>query len=141
MSIKKGSQVTFSYKLYHDDTLMDETLEGQPMTYIQGEGHLIAGLEREMEGLKQGDKATITVAPEDAYGVVADDRVVRVPRKDIPKEASVFKGDKVPGKSPEGEMVVGTVTEANDEFIIIDFNHELAGKTLRFEIEVLDVSN
>lgn len=141
MPIKNGSEVTFTYRLFSEDELMDETLPGQPMIYVQGEGHLIPGLEKAMEGLVEGDKKEIIVAPEDAYGMPAEERVVRIPKKDIPKEADVHEGSKVPGKSPDGDMLVGTVTTANDEFVVIDFNHELAGKTLRFEIEVLNISN
>ncbi|MBS3909830.1 MAG: FKBP-type peptidyl-prolyl cis-trans isomerase [Actinobacteria bacterium] len=141
MLIKKGSTVTFAYKLFHDETLMDETLDGKPMTYTQGEGSLIVGLEKEMDGLKRGDKRSITVTPEDAYGMHTEERIIRVPRKEIPKEADVHVGDKVPGKDPEGEMLVGTIVEINDEFVSIDFNHELAGKELRFEVEVIEVAN
>jgi FKBP-type peptidyl-prolyl cis-trans isomerase 2 len=141
MLIKKGSTVTFAYRLFHDDVLMDETLDGKPMTYVQGEGSLIVGLENEMNGLKQGDKKTITVAPEDAYGIHTDEKIIRVPRKEIPKEADIHEGDKVPGKDPEGEMLVGTILELNDEFVSIDFNHELAGKELRFEVEIVEVAN
>lgn len=140
MLIKKGSTVTFAYRLFHDDVLMDETLDGKPMTYVQGEGSLIVGLENEMDGLKKGDKKSINVTPEDAYGIYTDEKIIRVPRKEIPKEADIHAGDKVPGKDPEGEMLVGTILEINDEFVSIDFNHELAGKELRFEVEIIEVS-
>ncbi|HZD60605.1 MAG TPA: peptidylprolyl isomerase [Anaerolineae bacterium] len=140
MSIKNGSEVTFAYRLFSGDELMDETLPGQPMVYTQGEGYLIPGLEKAMEGLKEGDKKEIIVAPEGAYGVRSDDKIIHVPRANIPKDADVHEGSKVPAKTPEGDMIVGTVTEANDESITVDFNHELAGRTLRFEIEVIKVS-
>lgn len=140
MPIKDGSEVTFSYRLFSGDELMDETLPGQPMVYTQGEGHLIPGLENAMEGLEEGDKKEIVVAPEDAYGVRTDDKIIHVPRANIPKEADVHEGSKVPTKTPDGDTVVGTVTESDDESITIDFNHELAGKTLRFEVEIIKVS-
>ncbi|MBE0448795.1 MAG: FKBP-type peptidyl-prolyl cis-trans isomerase [Actinobacteria bacterium] len=140
MPIKNGSEVTFAYRLFSGDELIDETLPEQPMVYVQGEGHLIVGLEKAMGGLGKGSKKEIIVLPEDAYGMPVDDRIIRVPRANIPKEADVHKGSRVPAKTPEGEMCVGTVTEANDEFVTIDFNHELAGKTLRFEVEVIKVS-
>lgn len=140
MPIKNGSEVTFTYRLFSGDELMDETLPGQPMTYVQGEGHLIPGLEKAMKGLKEGDKKEIVVPPEDAYGIISDDKIIRVPRANIPKEAAVHENSKVPGKSPDGDMLVGTVTEVNDDFVVIDFNHELAGRTLRFEIEIIKVS-
>lgn len=141
MVIKNGSEVTFSYRLFSGDELMDETLPGQPMIFVQGEGHLIPGLEKAMMGLKQGDKKEITVAPEEGYGVHQDEKIVRVPKQNIPKEANVHLDSQVPAKSPEGEMVVGIVIEVTDEQVVIDFNHELAGRELRFEIEILNVVN
>jgi FKBP-type peptidyl-prolyl cis-trans isomerase SlyD len=141
MAIKDGSEVTFSYRLFSGEELMDETLPGQPMIYVQGEGHLIPGLEKAMVGLKEGDKKEVTVQPEEAYGVPQEEKVVRIPKQDVPKEADVHLNSKVPAKSPEGEMVVGTVTTVTDEFVVIDFNHELAGRELRFEIEILKISD
>lgn len=120
---------------------MDETLPGQPMIYIQGEGHLIQGLEKAMEGLKEGDKKEITVKPEEGYGVPKKEKILRVPKSQIPKEADVREGQRVPGTAPDGEMHMGVVTKVDDESITVDFNHELAGKTLRFEVEIIKVVN
>jgi len=139
MSIKDGCEVTFSYRLFSGDELMDETLPGQPMIYVQGENSLIPGLEKAMQGLKEGDKKEIVVEAEDAYGMHSEEKIIRVPRSEVPKEAQIHKDLKVPAKSPDGDMLVGTVTEVNDEFIVIDFNHELAGRTLRFEVEIIKV--
>jgi FKBP-type peptidyl-prolyl cis-trans isomerase 2 len=141
MKIKNGSEVTFAYRLFSGEELMDETLPNQPMIYVQGEGHLIPGLEKAMKGLKAGDTAEIVVEPEDGYGFPSEDKIVRVPKKQIPKDADIYEGLKVPGTSPEGEMHVGVVTKVDDETVTIDFNHELAGKTLRFEVEIIKVSN
>ncbi len=141
MVIKDGSEVTFSYRLFSGDDLMDETLPDKPMIYVQGKGYLIPGLEKAMLGLKEGDTAEITVEPDEGYGMPREDKVVRVPKKDIPKDANVHLHSQVPAKSPDGEMVVGIVIEEDDEFVVIDFNHELAGRQLRFEIEVLKISN
>ncbi|MHB8842551.1 MAG: FKBP-type peptidyl-prolyl cis-trans isomerase [Candidatus Aquicultor sp.] len=140
MVIKDGSEVTFSYRLFSGEELMDETLPDKPMIYVQGEGHLIPGLEQAMLGLKEGDTADITVEPDEAYGMPQEDKIVRVPKENIPKEANVHLHAQVPAKSPDGEMVVGIVIEENDELVVIDFNHELAGRQLRFEIEILKVS-
>jgi len=139
--IKEGSEVTFSYRLFSEDTLMDETLPGQPMIYVQGEGHLIKGLEKAMNGLKEGDKKEIIVEPEEGYGMPEEEKILRVPKTQIPKEADVHEGLRVPGTAPDGEMHMGVVTKVDDEFIIVDFNHELAGRTLRFEVEIIKIVN
>lgn len=141
MRIKKGSEVKFSYRLFSGEEIMDETLPGQPMIYTHGEGTLVPGLEKALRGLKAGDKVEVVVKPEDGYGTIRDDRIVNIPKAKIPKEADVHEGMEVPARSPEGEMVVGIITKVTDETVTIDFNHQLAGKTLRFEVEILEVSN
>lgn len=141
MKIKQGSEVTFSYRLFSGNELIDETLPGQHMMYTHGEGALIPGLEKALNGLSEGDKKDIIVEPEDGYGVRSEENIISVPRDSIPKEADLREGQRVPGTSPEGEMQVGFIIKVDDKEVVIDFNHELAGQTLRFEVEIIKVIN
>ncbi len=140
MKIKKGCEVTFTYRLFSGEELMDETLPGQPMIYTHGNGDLVPGLEKAMSGLQEGDIKEIVVPPEDGYGVPQENKILRIPRDRVPKEADIHEGLRVPATSPDGEVHMGIVTGVSDDAITIDFNHELAGRTLRFEIEVLKIS-
>ncbi|MDI6716675.1 MAG: FKBP-type peptidyl-prolyl cis-trans isomerase [Actinomycetota bacterium] len=139
--IKNGSEVTFAYRIFSGEELMDETLPGQPLMYIHGEGYLIPGLEKGMKGLRAGDKKTIIVQPEEGYGLPTADNIVCVPKDKIPKGAVYHEGDRIPGTSPEGEMRVGKVTKVDKDSVTIDFNHELAGRILQFEVEIIEVVN
>lgn len=141
MKIKQGSEVVFLYRLFLGDELIDETLPDQPMMYTHGDGALIPGLEKAMKGLSEGEKKEIIVEPEDGYGVHSEEKILSVPRDRVPKEAVIHEGQRIPGTSPEGEMQVGAVIKVDDETVVIDFNHELAGKTLRFEVEIVKVKN
>jgi len=107
------------------------------LSFGVGEGEVIEGLEEGVIGLEAGDTETITIPPEKGYGEFDDERV----REYNPE---TFEG--MVGREPEVGMHVhaenglhGDVTVVNEDIVEVDFNHELAGKTLEFEVEILDV--
>jgi FKBP-type peptidyl-prolyl cis-trans isomerase 2 len=113
--------------------------EYDPLTVEIGAGEIIQGLEDGLLGLDEGEEATVTIPPEDGYGEHSGDRVVEY-------GADEFSG-MIGGRDPEEGMEVqteeglpGEVVSVEDETVMVDFNHELAGETLEFEVEVVSVN-
>jgi len=136
MPIKSGSTVTLDYKVYVDGQLVDETNPDQPLVYVQGEGQIIPGLEKNLEGLNAGDTKEVVVEPEEAYGEYSEERFMHVPREDLPTDVEPEAGMQLQAMSDNGSMFVGVITDIKPDHVDVDFNHPLAGKTLRFEIQV-----
>lgn len=113
--------------------------EYEPLTVEIGAGEIIQGLEEGLLGLDEGEEATVTISPEDGYGERTEDRVVEY-------DADEFTG-MIGGRDPEEGMQIqteeglpGEVVAADDEAVTVDFNHELAGETLEFDVEVVSVN-
>jgi FKBP-type peptidyl-prolyl cis-trans isomerase SlyD len=137
-SIQDGDTVTFHYTLTVNNRVEDRSISTSPLTYVQGAGQLIPGLEEKMPGLKKGDKRRITVLPEKGYGSVNPDAFQNVPRKTFKNRKALKLGSIVTGQY-NGRSVQATVIGMSKKDIILDLNHPLAGKTLQFDIEVMDV--
>lgn len=136
--IKKGSTVKIQYTLKVDDQTIDSSVERGPITYVQGDGQLIPGVEKQMEGLEAGDKREFSVAPEEAYGAPDPEAIHSVPREAFNDADKLSVGDMVTGEVG-GRNFRARVSDVGPEDITLDMNHPLAGKTLQFSIEVLDI--
>ena len=130
--------VSLHYLLTDADTgdELDTSAARGPLTYLHGFGQLIPGLESAIEGLEAGKKAAITVSPADAYGERDPDKVFAVPRAQV--GAQVQPGAKVTAQTPQGRTVLEVVA-VTDQEVTLDANHPMAGRTLHFQVEVLQV--
>jgi FKBP-type peptidyl-prolyl cis-trans isomerase SlyD len=133
-NIVKGKVVGFAYHLRN---AQGETLDesNDPMEYLHGYQNIIPGLEREMEGLKIGDKKKVTVSPEDAYGEYDEKLVYEVPRANFPANEDLQPGMQFHADTEE-ESVTLFVQEVVGDQVIMNGNHPLAGETLSFDIEI-----
>jgi len=139
MEIKEKTLVKLDYKGTLEDGSIFDTSEGKaPLEFVFGLGMIIPGLEEGIAGLVAGDKKTIKVSPEKAYGPVQDEAKQEVPKEQLPKDAPLEVGMQLAAQGPQGVIPV-TIVEIKDKTVILDFNHPLAGKELTFEIEVKDV--
>lgn len=136
--IKKGAQVSIHYVLTVDGKVHDKSEAGDPLSYTHGEGMLVDGLEEQILGLKKGDKKSVVVSPEKGYGAFDPKAVRKLSRSAFPKNMALNVGDSLTLDLGEGEMD-GTIKEVTASEVTLDFNHSLAGKTLNFDIEVVDV--
>ena len=139
MKIAKDTVVSFDYTL--TDTagkVLDTSTGGEPLSYLQGAGNIIPGLEKEMEGHAVGDSFKATIPPEQAYGLRREDLVAPVGRHAFGGIKEIKPGMQFQANTPEGPRVV-TVTAVKDDEVTIDANHELAGKTLVFDVKVVSV--
>jgi FKBP-type peptidyl-prolyl cis-trans isomerase SlyD len=131
--------VSFHYTLKDSKgTQLESSFGDEPMSYLEGVGQIIPGLESAMEGMKKGDKKSIAVKAADAYGEFEQELIVEVPRAQLPKK-DVVVGDQFHADSGNGHVQVVTVTKVSDEMVTVDGNHPLAGQDLNFDVEVMDV--
>ena len=136
MPIAANTKVAIHYTLTDDDgKVIDSSAGKDPLNYIQGQGMIVVGLEKAMLGKEVGDKFNVDVIPSEGYGEYNEELVRPIPK-------SAFQAEKIePGmtfyaNTPAGPIPL-TVSCVEDENVIIDMNHELAGKTLHFAIEVV----
>ena len=137
--IQQGSNVKFHYTLTVDGETLDSSREGDPLAYVHGAGNIVPGLERELEGMAAGESKNVTVAPEDGYGPHLPEACHEVPKKAFSDPSALKPGDRVSGQAQDQEFEA-VVTAVGDETISLDLNHPLAGKTLQFEVEIVEVA-
>src|SRR5262245_12378073 len=137
--IQDGSFVSIEYTLTDDGgAIIDSNVGKEPLTYIQGAGQIVKGLERELNGLKVGDQKKISVKPEDGYGLPDAKAFQEVPRDRVPAEAQKA-GTMLMTKAPDGRTAQIRVHEVKEKTVVVDFNHPLAGKTLHFDVKIKDI--
>jgi FKBP-type peptidyl-prolyl cis-trans isomerase SlyD len=140
MQIGKKQAVAIDYKLTIDDGIVvDASEKGDPLWYLHGVGNLIPGLEKELEGMKVGEAKKVVVKPEDGYGVYEKDKVHVVPKAQFSADGDFAIGDRVLATSPSGNEVPARISAMDGKTVTLDFNHELAGKTLTFEVAVVEI--
>ena len=138
-TVADDSGVTFHYSLRDEDNTQIETSEGrEPATYMHGRANIVPGLEREMTGKRTGDKFTATVAPEHAYGLYDPQAVQRVPIKHLQTHGKLAEGQVVAVNTRSGPRHARVVKVGHFN-VDLDLNHPLAGKTLLFDIEIVEV--
>ncbi len=137
MSVSKDKVVQFNYILKNEaGEELETTYDDSPVTYLHGHDNVLAGLEEAMEGKNTGDKFSITLPPEKAYGVIQQNSIKRISKKYL-KHAGRFQvGDTVPVQSDDGVHLV-TVVKIGHSMVDIDTNHPFAGKTLTFDLEIV----
>jgi FKBP-type peptidyl-prolyl cis-trans isomerase SlyD len=139
ISIADDKVVTFHYHLRDAEGSFTESSEGaSPVVYMHGRNSIVPGLETELLGKKSGDKFSVTVAPEQAYGQRNPEAVQRVPVKHLATRGPYKVGQMVAVQTRDG-LRQGQVVKVGHFNVDLDLNHPLAGKTLTFEIEVVDV--
>lgn len=139
MIVSPGRTVAISYTLSLDNgSIVDSSSEAEPLTYIHGEEMLIAGLERELEGMRKGEHKTVSIQPEDGYGQILEDALIEVPLDHLPEEARQV-GAHLTAVGPEGQEIQGRVASLEERTATVDFNHPLAGEVLHFQVTVVDV--
>lgn len=110
---------------------------GQPLEFQCGAGQMIKGFDEAVENMNVGDKVTVHLEPEDAYGEPRSELVIDFPVSEVPNVDQIHPGDKVYLQGPGGMPVPATIVSIDDSVVKVDANHELAGKPLNFEIELL----
>lgn len=137
--ITEGSKVSLEYTLNIEGGETVDSNEGdEPLVYTQGNKEIIPALEEELAGLAAGDEKQVTLQPEEAYGTVDPDAFREVPLEQLPEDAR-SEGQLLVMQDQQGNQQQIRVSEVRDETALLDLNHPLAGKTLQFDVKVVDV--
>jgi len=140
MRVGPNKRVTIDYTLsLPNGELIDSSLEKEPFTFVFGKGEIIPGIEKAIEGLQEGDTRDLTIPPEDAYGEFLPEAVKVFNRDLFPPNMELSVGLRLSLRTFEGETLLCTVKEIKDEKITLDFNHPLAGKTIKAHVTVKKV--
>ena len=139
MKITKDSVVQFNYVLKDaDGSVLEETNTDQPLAYLQGYNNMLAGVENALQGHQANESVTVTLAPEDAYGTVRKDALIKVPVKHLQGAKKWRPGMIATVNLEKGQRQV-TVVKMGRFMVTVDSNHPFAGKTLTFEMNIVDV--
>ncbi len=139
MKIEKNTVASLAYQLtIEDGVVVDQSTVDAPLDYLHGHNNLITGLERELEGKVAGDKFTVTISPEDAYGEHNEDLVQRVPADVFQGVDELEVGMRFLADTDQGPIPV-EITEVDGDEVVVDGNHMLAGQSLTFTVEVVAV--
>jgi FKBP-type peptidyl-prolyl cis-trans isomerase SlyD len=138
MQVAQDAVVSIHYTLTDDKGEKLDSSDGTPLAYLHGNGNLIPGLERELEGKSAGDKLSVKIAAADAYGEYDKSLVQRVPRRALKGVGNVRVGMQLHTQSADGVRAV-TVTNIVGDMVTLDANHPLAGQNLNFDVEIAEV--
>ena len=137
---KSGDTVRVHYTGTLDDGTQFDTSRGkEPLEFAMGQGQLLGGFEKAVADLGVGESCTITLPPEEGYGEINPDMVQKVPRTLMPGDVELKAGMVLQGKTDDGRVNSFTVVSFTEELVTLDANHPLSGKSLTFEIELLEI--
>ena len=138
MAAKTGDVVRVHYRgTLADGTEFDNSEGREPLEFKLGEGVVIPGFEAAVQGLAVGEKRTVTITPDQAYGPKNEMLVQRVENDTFAEEPYV--GGHVDLVAPDGSRLPGVITSVDETGAVLDFNHPLAGQTLTFEVELVEI--
>ena len=139
MPIKNGDTVVVHYVgTLADDSEFDRSSEGHPLSFRQGAGQMIPRFEKAMEGREKGERFTVTIPAEEAYGPVHEEYRFTVDPSRFPPGLTPAVGQRLHLSSDQGELEV-IVAAVDDDGVLLDANHPLAGQALTFDLTIVDV--
>lgn len=138
-AVGNGATVRIDYTLKDAaGAVLDSTRDREPLRYVHGQAEILPGLERALEGLHAGAETRVILTPDEAYGFADPNAQTEIPREMVPASAAVV-GTRLTARNPAGDARQVMVKEVREKTIVLDMNHPLAGKTLVFEVKVVEV--
>lgn len=139
--VENGNTIAVNYVgTLEDGSEFDNSYErGEPISFEVGGEAVIRGFSNAVVGMKVGDKKSVSIAPEDAYGERQLEAVQVFPREAFPEDMELSVGMQVQGAGPEGKTFPAIVSAVAFNGIVLDMNHPLSGRTLNFDIEVVSI--
>ncbi len=139
--VKSGDTVRIHYTgTLQDGSTFDSSEGRDPLEFEVGSGQIIPGLDSALPGMAVGEKKEVKVTPEEGYGDVNPEMRQSVPREGIPADIPLDPGTQLQMQTPDGQALPVTVIEVDESTVTLDANHPLAGKDLKFDIEVVSVN-
>lgn len=138
--VKKGSMVAVFYTgMFKDGTVFEKNIGQAPLKFKVGKGKVIKGFENAVMGMKLGQTKTAVFKPAEAYGPTDPDLISTISLSEIPTETEVTIGRELSFTAGNGNLVEGVITAIDGDAVTIDDNHPLAGRSLTFEIKVVEI--
>lgn len=137
--IADGMVVSIAYRLKVEGEEIARATADDPLEYLHGAEDILPGLEAALEGKKVGDRFSVTLAPHEGYGDYDEENIEEIDRADIPDADQLKPGMVVEVEDEDGYSYMAHVAEMTDNTVVLDFNPPLAGKTLSYDVEVVEV--
>jgi peptidylprolyl isomerase len=131
-------KIHFTGKL-QDETVIETSKDRDPLEFKIGDGNVIPGLEQGVIGMAAGDKKTIAISPEDAFGQPQEDLVVDINKSEFPKDVELAVGAYLNIESSDGKEFKAKVVEIMEDTVTLDANHPLAGVTINCDVELMEI--
>jgi peptidylprolyl isomerase len=140
MEVKTGDKVRVHYSgRLLDGTLFDSSEGREPLEFTVGAGQMIKGFDTGVQGMRVGDRKTIQIPPEEAYGHRDEEAIIEFPAENVPSDMTLEPGMQLTLRNQYGQPVPVVVLEVKAEVVIMDANHMLAGQELVFDVELVDI--
>jgi len=137
MRVKMGRVILLDYMIRVETGEVVESSAGkEPIEYLHGAGQILPALERALEGLREGEQATFSIAADEAYGQRKEDNIVSLPRSLFPRNVELERGLCLYARAGPGQSYPITVKEVKEDMVVVDLNHPLAGERLFFEVSI-----
>ena len=139
--VKNGDVVKVHYTgKVQDGEQFDSSVGKEPLEFTVGAGQIIKGFDTGVLGMKVGDKKVVVINAEEGYGERSEEAMIEFPKENVPAEMKLEVGLSLTLQDQEGRPFPVTVTEIREDAVVLDANHFLAGKTLVFDIEMVEVN-
>jgi FKBP-type peptidyl-prolyl cis-trans isomerase 2 len=139
VKVAEGSTVKVNYTLTVDGKVVDSSKGHEPLEFKVGSHQVIPGFEKAVLGMKVGEKKSFAVSPEEGYGPVNPKAFQEIPKKQLPPEITPKAGMTLVAHGKDNQPMPVRIKEVKGDVVVMDFNHPLAGKTLNFDIEVVEI--
>jgi peptidylprolyl isomerase len=124
---------------FEDETVIDSSEEQGPLEFTIGNGEVITGLEQGVVGMEVGDKKTLTILPEEGFGLKHDELLVEITKDEFPRHINPTVGLHLQIQQPDGQVFKVKVVDMTADTVTLDGNHPLAGSTLIFDVEMVEI--
>ncbi len=131
--------VSLEYTLTVDGEIIDSSEGHGPIEYIQGQGHIIPGLEKAVAGMAVGESKEVAISPAEGYGEEDPNAFVEVPKSEFPPNIPLEVGTPLQLRDAQGQVFDAYIAEVKENSAVLNFNHPLAGKTLNFSVKVVGI--
>jgi FKBP-type peptidyl-prolyl cis-trans isomerase 2 len=137
--VSEGKSVKVHYTLMVDGKVMDSSNGREPLQFKAGSHQIIPGFEKAVMGMKVGEKKSFKVSPEEGYGQEDPKAIQNVPKSQLPPDITPKAGMTLYAQTKDGQHFPVRIVEVKKDEVVMDFNHPLAGKTLNFDVEVVEI--
>jgi len=139
-AVKKGDTIKVHYHgTLNDGTIFDSSLQREPLEFEVGGGMVIPGFDNGVLGMAIGEKRTINIPADEAYGQKQEEMIMEFPRDRFPEDMTPEVGMQLMMSSQTGQQFPVVVADVREDVVVLDANHPLAGKDLTFDLELVEI--